>query len=813
MSEQRTNASMPSFLTSGHMSKIEWSNTPLGAVDEWECGLLTSASVCLNGSAPAILCWGPQMTAIHNAAFQKTFPDLIGALGKSMQLACPEVWAAHGATLRREVLGEEDPAPGDNLNASGRDAAIPHLAVQGRFTYTPIFQGRKAAGGVFVLNPEATTPEVAQGNAIFQNLFDAILAPMAVVNMRRQYVQVNEAYTRLTGYKLKDLKQKTLFDVTHPDDAAPNLELLRQLETGQISSFIFEKRLQKKDGAWIWIKTNMTLVTDEAGKPLQIVALIEDIDHARETEKALKATDLEFKQILDSIPHIAWTARPDGYLDYYNRRWYTYSGFDEGYSEAAPVEKGYNEQKWTTILHPDDVERCFSTWAESIRTGLPYDIEYRFVDPKNPGGYRWFLGKALPIKDEAGRVVKWFGTCTDIDDLKHIEQTARENEERFRRLAEDAPIFVWIRNASGDLEYINQQYIDYIGFNPLPAHPNYINAFQAELLHPADLERVRSVSEKAYSTQSAFSIEARLKEKKTDLYNWFLLKSTPRWTEGEFAGFIGTGININPQKVNTLELEQRVADRTTELQEANRQLERSNKELEQFAYTASHDLQEPLRKIMTFGDILNMRGQNLSERDKQLVQKIIAASERMSTLIQDILRFSGTARHKEASKPVDLNVVVQHIVEDLEIMVNQKKAIIAYDNLPTLTAIPIQMNQLFYNLIGNALKFAKKDVPPVVEIHCRKLPTEESAQDALLVAGLDYVEITVSDNGIGFQKEYADKIFEMFQRLHERSAYTGTGIGLALCRKIVENHKGVISAQSTPGHGSVFTVLLPENLQ
>ena len=244
-------------------------------------------------------------------------------------------------------------------------------------------------------------------------------------------------------------------------------------------------------------------------------------------------------------------------------------------------------------------------------------------------------------------------------------------------------------------------------------------------------------------------------------------------------------------------LEALVISRTNALNEQAVRLERSNRELQDFAYVASHDLQEPLRKVQAFGDILQTEYADKLGDGSEYLDRMRRAAARMSTLIEDLLTFSRVSTRDPDNVPIDLNDVISGVVEDLESRIQQTKGTVTVGSLLPVLSDSTHMRQLFQNLIGNALKFHRADVPPVVSISCT----------------LDDVEmnsiITIADNGIGFDEKYLDRIFSVFQRLQGRDKYEGTGIGLAVCRKIVERYNGSITALSTPGQGSQFIITLP----
>jgi two-component system CheB/CheR fusion protein len=258
------------------------------------------------------------------------------------------------------------------------------------------------------------------------------------------------------------------------------------------------------------------------------------------------------------------------------------------------------------------------------------------------------------------------------------------------------------------------------------------------------------------------------------------------------------------------DLETQVIERTAELKKSIEELKQTNIKLDQFVYVASHDLQEPLRKILTYSMRLQDKHKGeLSEDVKLYLNKIESSASRMTTLIQDLLTFSRLLNHEDLYVTADLNEIVKNVLNDFELLIQEKNAEIKIDKLPSIDAISLQMNQLFYNIIGNALKFSKEKIPPIIEISSRILSKDEIEKYPNLNPLTKYFEVIIKDNGIGFEQKYAKQIFTIFQRLHDKESYMGTGVGLALCNKIVENHHGEIFSIATEKKGAYFHVILP----
>jgi len=261
--------------------------------------------------------------------------------------------------------------------------------------------------------------------------------------------------------------------------------------------------------------------------------------------------------------------------------------------------------------------------------------------------------------------------------------------------------------------------------------------------------------------------------------------------------------------------EAKVKERTSDLEKSNlelgslvKELHQANTQLQQFAYIASHDLQEPLRKILMFTSRLKEQHAQMPQEAINVLDKITKSSDRMKTLVQDLLEFSYLNNHEKLFAPTNLNLILKNILTDFELLIEQKNVKIKSNLLPVISAMPLQMNQLFYNLMSNALKFCASG-DPVITINSRKLTLKQINKYPGLNPEMGYYEIIFKDNGIGFDQEYEKQIFTIFQRLHSKDAYVGTGIGLAISKKIIENHEGIIFAKSKKEEGAAFHIILP----
>jgi PAS domain S-box-containing protein len=459
-----------------------------------------------------------------------------------------------------------------------------------------------------------------------------------------------------------------------------------------------------------------------------------------------------------------------------------------------------------------------------LRTGEIYTKTAQRIDLMRNGalnkGYYDYTYK--PLHDSAGNIYGVMFTLIDVTDQVIARNKLQEAELNMRGAVELAQLGTWSIDVTTNGLTYSDRLIEWFGYDPAAKDYNEV----IPILSQEDQERVAKAVAWGLNPESGglydeiYTVIHPTTGQKRILHAQGKTVFDP---EGRPVRMNGTAQDITLQVEVQMELENQVQQRTEEigavveeltatneeLEEANVQLIHSNEELAQFAYIASHDLQEPLRKISTFAELLEAKiKEHLDEKSGTYLSKIKDATMRMSTLIRDVLAYSALPKNDEIYVTVNLETIAKQALEDYDVLMERTGATVEWNMLPEITGIPLQMSQLFFNLIGNALKFIRPDIAPKIQIHCSNAsPTEIKSVN--LKEGMPYYKIQFSDNGIGMTPENTEKIFSIFQRLHRKNEFAGTGIGLAMCKKIVQNHNGEINAEGSSEKGAVFNVYLP----
>lgn len=618
------------------------------------------------------------------------------------------------------------------------------------------------------------------------------------LNVKTKDFQYSERYIEIvTGNKNNlNLSHSELVKHLHPDDLRIREKAFKE---AFVSGYIhYEARLIWEDQSIHWVEAKGKVFFDLKNEPEKLLGTVRDITEEKQYQQKIEESEKRFRNLVMQSPvPKAILKGSDLIIEIANvallkNIWKRKESDVQG-KKIFDVFPELKQQKYARLLN--EVSKTGKVHSESE--------SLLFIEGEN-GKQKFYIDFEYAPLNEADDTISGIKmTLIDVTEKVEARKKIEESEKRFRSLTESIPQLIWETDEKGNALFASGKWLEFTGI-----HPKGEEEWRS-MIHPNDFEENAKTWSHSLATGEPYRCDVRLKNKNGG-YRWHTAIGEPVLDkENKIIKWVGAFTDIQTEKAFTHELEKQVAERTKELEKNNIDLEKMNKELQSFAYISSHDLQEPLRKIQTFAtQIIERESQNLSEIGKDKFQRMQNAAQRMQTLINDLLSYSRTSTLERVFEKTDLSEIINEVKEDLKEELEQKNATVEIIEGCELGVIPFQFRQLIYNLVSNSIKFSKPEIAPVIKIKC-KIDKGENFNNELLKSNKQYCHINISDNGIGFDQQYNAKIFEVFQRLHGRELYNGTGIGLAIVKKIVENHKGFISAKGELNVGASFDIYIP----
>ena len=639
--------------------------------------------------------------------------------------------------------------------------------------------------------PDATADE-------FRVLFEEAGVGLAEVSPDGRLLRVNGRFSEIVGYPRGALEGMRFQEITHPDDLGGDLERLRSLLGGEISGYTMEKRYLRADGETVWADLTVALVRDAAGAPRHFVSVVQDIGPRKRAEAQLAESEARMRFLAEMIPQMVWSTRADGYHDYYNPRWFEYTGLTYEDTEGPG---------WSDVLHPDDRARAWARWERSLRTGEPYSIEYRFR--RHDGAYRWFLGLALPLRGADGEIERWFGTCTDIDEQKDGERRLRETQERLEAALEASATGTFRWDIRTDALEWDAALDRLFGLTPLQT-PRSLSGFLARV-HPDDRARVAAAAERCRAEGAHFHEEFRVVWP-DGTERWLLDKGrTTAGSDGRPLSMTGACTDITDRKNAELDREALLA-----VAEAARgDAETASQLKSQFVANMSHEIRTPINAVLGYADLLELGVHgSLAEPQQEQVRRILRSGRHLLALVNDSLDLAKieAGEMHVLREPVEPRALCLASLEMTEPLAAARSLAVSEDTA-ALEGIAAwgdedRVRQILVNLLTNACKFT----PPggAVRLAGRVL----GAPPAGVEPGGPgrWIAVEVADTGPGIAPEMQERIFLPF--VQEKAAGgggpQGTGLGLAISRTLARMMGGDVTLRSAPGEGSSFTLWLRE---
>lgn len=790
---------------------FNWDDTPIGNPDSWPLSLKTTVGIILHSAFPMFLFWGKDLVCFYNDSFRPSLgvDGKHPAIGKPGKEVWGDIWEQIWPWLSQVIETGKPVFFEDQLVPFYRNGQTEEI--YWTFSYSPAYGDNGGIDGVFVTCFETTQKvrmldRLEDSTRQFHNLIrDATVGIVVLIGKEKRVQIVNEAYGRLIDRTVEELQDQLLWDVI-PDAAAEFDPMLEEVRTTGKPVYLYEHPYSVSAGDR-QINGFLNVVyqpfREADGTITGIMAMCQDVTEQVMDHRKVLESELKVRSIVESAPFPigVYTGREmrialanQSIMDVWGKG---YDVIGRTYMEVLPELEGTGPY-----------EQLDSVYT----TGIPFHARDQRVDLVVDGRLQpfYFNYSFTPLHDPDGKIYGVMNTAADVTDLHIAKQQVEQSEKNFRNMVLQAPVAMCILLGPDHvIKVVNRDMLEIWG----KEYDRVINLPVFDAIPDAREQGLEQLMKKVYETGESFTAI----EHPVQLYrngNWEtvyqnFVYDAYRDSDGTVLGVLAISINVTQQVLARLKIEEIVAQRTRELAEANANLSRSNEELAQFAYIASHDLQEPVRKVGTFAQMLSDHIPATDERAAGYLHKIQSSADRMLVLIRDVLAYSQLTREQSGFTDISLTTVMEEAVSDFELLIGQKQAVVNFSSLPTVRAIPLQMSQLFGNLLSNSLKFTEAGKAAVIAVTASPATAEEIQQLSVPDRSRSYHHIRFSDNGIGFSQEYAEKIFNIFQRLHGKKAFEGTGIGLATCRKIVQNHGGYIYATSVKGEGATFHILLP----
>ena len=769
-----------------YLQRVGWQPEGRTTPGSWPADLRLALTLLLSSTQPQCLFWGPDRLLYYNDAFR---PLVNGhhpqALGQPTVNAWPQGWTAIEQAFTTGETLKDRPLPIYN----GEDGTT--------FSLTPLPGTDETVAGVLATVTGTIEPKSRliehEGEIVWQLFAQAPVGIIILHGYDFMVEMANDYCLRLVG-RGPELIGRPLWETMPEVREQPFDRLLRQvLDTGiPLRSSGHRLEIMRAQMDVLYVDFVYEPLRDVDGTINRIMVVVTEV-----TEQVMARHRIEDAE---ERARLAVEAAQLGTFDYniITGEVITSPRFDSIFGlDAASSHKSYVDR-----LHPDDLATRAAAHARALVDG-EFFYEARVLWPDASEHWVRVQGRAYWTDGKPHRLL---GTVLDITKARKAEQALTRTAERLNLALQAGKLGSYELSLPDGLIECTPQCKYNFG---LDADASFDYRRLLSLIVPEDRDGMEKAVAASLENKTTYTAEYRVLWPDGSVH-WVYAAGLPVYNmDGRPRAITGVTVDITERKRFTEFLEQSVEQRTRELDESNQQLRRTNAELEQFAYVASHDLQEPLRKVRTFTEMLNEHLADADSRTRELLGKISSSSARMLTLIRDVLNFSQLSVEGEEYSPVDLDEVMKEVCEDFELLIEQKGAVVTTADLPVVEGIPMQLGQLFANLVSNSLKFSVAGKPPRIRVSARMMEAAEVAWHQELNSALDYYCIEFSDNGIGFAQEHASQIFSMFQRLHDRQSYSGTGIGLALCKKIVTNHHGDIYARSVPDKGAIFHVLLP----